>query len=231
MIEFFKKNLDLGLVFLAALVFYPLFYLLDINVYPDYKFEFIIIRAIFWGIAFICLFFVRRVKRDFFFFLLFPLAAFSVTYMTILVGEGYASEYYVGNILVVITATASFRMKTAKFITLLSILIGQHFLLLSFLPFEFIDLLKNLFFFGFAVIVSIILQIVIQNLSEEITTLKGFLPICAKCKKIRDDKGYWNQMERYISDHSQAEFTHDICPECAEELYGVEINDSNKKEQ
>ena len=45
------------------------------------------------------------------------------------------------------------------------------------------------------------------------------LPICSSCKKIRDDKGYWNQIEEYIRDHSEAEFTHYICQECAEKLY------------
>ena len=54
---------------------------------------------------------------------------------------------------------------------------------------------------------------------EEVKTLSGFLPICASCKKIRDDKGYWNQIEAYISEHSEAEFSHGICPECAQKLY------------
>ena len=45
------------------------------------------------------------------------------------------------------------------------------------------------------------------------------LPICANCKKIRDDKGYWSQIESYIEDHSEAEFSHGICPDCAKELY------------
>ncbi len=52
--------------------------------------------------------------------------------------------------------------------------------------------------------------------------LSGMLPICASCKKIRDDKGYWNQIEKYISEHSEALFSHSICPECAESLYGNE---------
>ncbi|MBN2785720.1 MAG: PAS domain S-box protein, partial [Pontiellaceae bacterium] len=53
----------------------------------------------------------------------------------------------------------------------------------------------------------------------EIKTLSGMLPICASCKKIRDDKGYWKQIESYISEHSEAVFSHGICPECVEELY------------
>lgn len=60
----------------------------------------------------------------------------------------------------------------------------------------------------------------------EVKTLGGLLPICAHCKKIRDDKGYWNQIELYIRQHSNANFTHSVCPECARqhypELYGTE---------
>ena len=54
---------------------------------------------------------------------------------------------------------------------------------------------------------------------KEIKQLRGFLPICASCKKIRDDNGYWTQVEVYISDHSDTEFSHGICPDCARKLY------------
>ncbi len=65
-------------------------------------------------------------------------------------------------------------------------------------------------------------DIVIRELKQtlsEVKTLRGFLPICANCKKIRDDKGYWNQIEAYIRMHTDAEFSHSICPECAKILY------------
>lgn len=53
----------------------------------------------------------------------------------------------------------------------------------------------------------------------KVKRLSGMLPICASCKKIRDDSGYWNQIEEYIEHHSDAEFSHGICPECARKLY------------
>lgn len=59
----------------------------------------------------------------------------------------------------------------------------------------------------------------LQESLAKVKTLSGLLPICASCKKIRDDKGYWNQIEVYIRDHSEAEFTHGICPECFKKLY------------
>ena len=58
-----------------------------------------------------------------------------------------------------------------------------------------------------------------ERLRAEIKTLGGLLPICSHCKKIRDDKGYWSQVESYIREYSMAEFTHGICPECADKYY------------
>jgi C4-dicarboxylate-specific signal transduction histidine kinase len=59
----------------------------------------------------------------------------------------------------------------------------------------------------------------LQLAQSKIKILNGFLPICSNCKKIRDDKGYWNQIESYIRDHSEAEFSHGICPDCVKKLY------------
>ncbi len=59
----------------------------------------------------------------------------------------------------------------------------------------------------------------LQEALNSIKTLKGLLPICANCKNIRDDKGYWNQIETYIRNNTDAEFSHSICPDCARKLY------------
>lgn len=59
----------------------------------------------------------------------------------------------------------------------------------------------------------------LQEALKNIKTLNGLLPICSSCKKIRDDKGYWNKVEQYISQHTDASFTHGICPDCAEKIY------------
>jgi len=59
----------------------------------------------------------------------------------------------------------------------------------------------------------------LQQALAKVKTLSGLLPICSSCKKIRDDKGYWNQIETYIRERSEADFTHGICPSCAKMLY------------
>ena len=59
----------------------------------------------------------------------------------------------------------------------------------------------------------------LKNALAEIKTLRGFIPICSNCKKIRDDEGYWQQIEMYIQARSEAEFSHGICPDCMRALY------------
>lgn len=59
----------------------------------------------------------------------------------------------------------------------------------------------------------------LQEAMASIKTLRGLLPICAACKKVRDDSGYWNRIEDYLRDRSEAEFTHGICPECARKMH------------
>ena len=76
----------------------------------------------------------------------------------------------------------------------------------------------------------------LEEALANVKTLRGLIPICSSCKKIRDDKGYWNQIEIYIHEHSEAEFSHGICPECSDKLYENEDwyikmkNDNKQKE-
>ncbi|MBU0663346.1 MAG: response regulator [Proteobacteria bacterium] len=68
----------------------------------------------------------------------------------------------------------------------------------------------------------------LENALKEIRTLQCILPICSSCKKIRDDKGYWNQIEAYLRQNSDINFTHSICPDCASRLY-PQFNPYDKK--
>lgn len=62
---------------------------------------------------------------------------------------------------------------------------------------------------------------------SEIKTLSDLIPICMHCKQIRNDKGYWEQLDMYISSHSHVKFSHGICPECAKTIYGLDEDDQN----
>lgn len=70
----------------------------------------------------------------------------------------------------------------------------------------------------------------LQSTLSEVRALSGLLPICASCKKIRDDQGYWQQVEMYVQAHSEAQFTHGFCPDCLEKLL-AEINEAEYEAQ
>ncbi|MBK8934318.1 MAG: hypothetical protein IPM76_18780 [Chloroflexi bacterium] len=70
----------------------------------------------------------------------------------------------------------------------------------------------------------------LQTTLGEVKTLSGLLPICANCKKIRDDQGYWQDVAVYVRDHSEAEFTHGMCPECMEAYYPEAFARQNAQE-
>jgi len=105
-------------------------------------------------------------------------------------------------------------------------------------PYFFVELWNLLMYLGFFAVYAVVLSLVKADLDErkmlleeiqkalsEVKLLSGLLPICASCKKIRDDKGYWKRIETYISAHSEAQFTHGICPECAKRLYPKDYDD------
>jgi len=91
---------------------------------------------------------------------------------------------------------------------------------------EIWKVLFNRFLALFAIWTTAILSVQRETMQKEkekalfeVKVLSGLLPICASCKKIRDDEGQWGQVETYIRDRSEAEFSHSICPDCAKELY------------
>ncbi|MEI6562373.1 MAG: response regulator [Verrucomicrobiota bacterium] len=67
----------------------------------------------------------------------------------------------------------------------------------------------------------------LQKALAEVKTLSGLLPICSGCKKIRDDHGYWNRIETFIAEHSDAEFSHGICPECAQKYFPKQMGSTD----
>ncbi len=93
----------------------------------------------------------------------------------------------------------------------------------SILPFAVSGFLLFALYWGFRNLDKSLIEQ--KRAEEEIKALQGILPICMFCKEIRDDKGYWNQIEAYIESHSEAQFTHGICDPCLEKHYGKKIAD------
>lgn len=65
----------------------------------------------------------------------------------------------------------------------------------------------------------------LEQALAQVKTLSGLVPICANCKKVRDDSGYWHNVEQYVQERTEAEFSHGICPDCARKLYGEYLDD------
>jgi len=161
------------------------------------------------------------------------------------------SEYLISLILILTAAILSFRkdsidnqtykyILSAIFITILSEIfftfyidvygisnLAGHLLKIASCYLMYIAVIKN----GFTKPYDILFRDLSQKTTElekaleKVNVLSGFLPICASCKKIRDDKGYWNLLEDYISNHSEAEFSHGICPDCIMKYYPDLVED------
>jgi hypothetical protein len=95
----------------------------------------------------------------------------------------------------------------------------------------FTTLMINLFIcLAITIVVLILVNLSVNAYKKRIETLRGIVPICSFCKQIRDDKGYWNKVEAYVSKHTEAEFSHGICPECIKKHYPeYEVGRSDKK--
>lgn len=80
-------------------------------------------------------------------------------------------------------------------------------------------LINLLICFGITALVLLLVVLIIKAYQKKIDTLRGIVPICSYCKQIRDDKGYWNQVDEYVARHTEAEFSHSICPECVKKYF------------
>jgi len=129
-------------------------------------------------------------------------------------------------ILVILISLRSYRKRLPIFVAICTSALTVIGFFSSPIGGELWKVLANRFLALFAIWVVTILSLQRRKVYEEkeqalleIKQLRGFLPICSSCKQIRDDQGYWNQIESYIRDHSEVEFSHSLCPDCAKELY------------
>lgn len=205
-----------------AVPIFPAYFLLDYFVYPDYKYLLLLIRVGVASYLALVLFFAPRIREKYYFVVIITstvLAAFAISLMCFITGDGFASSYYAGLIVIIIVTMLFFNIKPQRYALIIAALMAQHFLLLALRPWQFKDLLTNLLMLGGVAVVALFIHQFIYTLIEENKRLQGFLPICANCKKIRDDAGYWHQVEVYIEARAEVEFSHGICPECQEKLY------------
>ncbi len=211
------------LVVKLGIFLYPAFYLLDIAVYPDQKIPIFVVRI---GVALflVCIhYLLGRFGRKYMFpliFSAFTVAAMGVSLICVLSGEGLASSYYAGVLELTLLSMALYTLEPRKYAFLVGVMVIQHFAQNLFLPWKYKDLMTNIFALGVISIPVLLLHNIVYSITRENAQLKGLLPICAKCKRIRDEHGTWHQVDDYIHKHSTVEFTHSLCPQCSKQLYG-----------
>lgn len=159
---------------------------------------------------------------------------------------GYEFAFSLFYLLPIILVSWFVSRKAGMLFSLMSsliIFVADYFAGKSFMP-PFAELWNLSIHFCFFIIIAFLITllksefdehmrlIVAQKVSlNEIKVLSGMLPICASCKNIRDDKGYWNQIETYISEHSEVQFSHSVCPNCMEKLYPEIYKKMKEKER
>ena len=205
-----------------GLILYPSVIIMDYFYLPDFFRQAVAIRTGVTVCLLILYFLLFRVNRKYQTLLIVLAALFSsfgVSLICFISGDGFGSPYFVGIAQMIMIITILFNLEPKYIAFIISLMVGQHFLLQLFLPWQYMDLLHNLFTLGIISIVMGLIHYFIYHLVKEIKEIRGIIPICSKCKKIRTDEGIWEQIENYIRDRSDAEFSHGICPDCAEKLY------------
>ena len=195
---------------------------IDYIVYPKF------ITELFWIRAFMTFYFILSLKLT----SILPkrwaqllmqttlgLSGLAITVMCYITGDGLNSTYYGGIVLVITASSALLNMTMRPYLLLICTIIFQHFGILFFLPWTLQGLMNNLFFLVVIAIAALLVHYKIVHLLGEVRQLRSFLPICARCKKIRNDGGYWQQVEGYFSSVMDVEFTHGCCPECMERYH------------
>ena len=216
-VKIFQLLLKLG-IFL-----YPTFYLLDVSTYPEQKFPILMVRLGVTLVLVIIYFLSRRIKKECMLGLIFSgfiSGAMGISLICVLSGEGLASPYYAGVLEIIFLSMALYTLEPKRYALLVFLMVGQHFVMNLFFLFRYKDLVTNIFTLGVISIAVLLVHIIIYSITKENRQLKGLLPICSKCKRIRDEQGLWHRLDDYIHTHSSVEFTHSICPACSEQLYG-----------
>jgi hypothetical protein len=210
------------MVIRTGVFLFPSFFLMDWFVYPDLKYTMLAIRlgvAVFLFAAQAVFLRLRERAQCALLMICFFVVSSSISLMCLVSGQGFESPYVMGILQMILVSTLFRRESAWEYGGLLLLIVAQHFAMLSFLPATLRGILINLFGIVVFAAIAVVAHHYLNEMARENRRLKGILPICAHCKKIRDDAGYWEEVATYIRSHSEAEFTHGICPDCMRALY------------
>ena len=205
-----------------GILLYPSYVILDWFVYPEHVYLFLAIRCFVSFCLFLALLFYDRINKKHHSIILivcFFTVSFGISLMCFYGGEGFHSSYIIGVVQILLVTTLFQEISKKTYLFVVTVIVVPHFLLLSFTPWSLQGLLINLFGILVFSVIAVVAHNFLTDLSMENKALKGILPICARCKKIRDDKGYWNDVAAYVRDHADVEFSHGLCEDCMKDLY------------
>jgi hypothetical protein len=127
-------------------------------------------------------------------------------------GAGLSFFYLVPVVFLALWSSPKQSLAVLRIAAFSSILVGAGFVLSP--PGDFWHAVGNRAYALLVIGATVMLSVARKRAEEDVKVLHGLLPICCYCKRIRDDKGYWQQVERYIAERSEADFSHGMCPEC-----------------
>ncbi|THB71349.1 MAG: hypothetical protein D6B25_18675 [Desulfobulbaceae bacterium] len=220
------KRLYYSLAFGTGIFLFLLTHLYDILFHYDFRTPLLSARiAISVWFLFVIILFLRIDQKWFDYLAAFSalLASVTVTLLAVITGDGFTSPVYAGHFLVIMAFSLLFQLKNTLFTTALTLMLVQHFVILSFVPSQPKFIILHLLVLISCALLGGVTHHIIYTLFVRNRELETFLPICANCKSIRDDQGYWQKVEKYIEEQQQTSITHSICDPCARELYGEEI--------
>ncbi len=228
-----KEQLQLySFILKVGIAILLLCFLYDYIRYPEHRISMWVLRGVNTVYLIIVFYLIRRARETFILPLMssvFILTAFLLSMMCFFSEEGFASSHRLG-LLQVIMGMLFLNMDTKRYSIIAIIIVVQHFIIQSFAPWDIESFMTTVYGIALTVFASIFVYNYIQRKTKRIQTLQGLLPICSNCKKIRDGRGKWHHVEEYIHNHSKAEFTHGICPECMKKLYPDYMEDINTKD-
>ncbi len=204
-----------------AIILVPAAAVPDYFIYPEFFVEFAILRLVLLCVSAINLVHARFASVSYPLFYVCSAAlsiAFVFSLMCNLSGEGYRSDYYVG-IICVLVACVLMPFPSRIYLGILGALYLTYAATMHLvipLPYEWRYFVENHIFLLLTVAILSFAHGAIAKLRQEIKTLSGLLPICMYCKNIRDDQGYWNKLESFLSSQADVDFSHGICPNCYE---------------
>jgi hypothetical protein len=215
LIEPLRKYTIYGL--LITMIAYASYFIHDYMSYPKLAAPILCVRAAVVLLVLVLLHLAKKVKMQKLPMIIKTavfMSALGISVICMITQEGLSTKYFAEIIQIIMISALMIQLAFKEYLALLILVSLQYFVLMSFLSFNVNVLIWNAFPIATSSVIALFIHHIINKLLAENRALQGLLPICIKCKKIRNDKGYWEKMELYFSLNTTTVFSHGLCPDC-----------------